>query len=270
MGFLNLGTDLRNTQESMRMAGGLTLSDSWDTAVDFFDRLNQSVQWKEMHGRFLEFIHPLKSDFVLDVGCGPGMLACRVAKKAGSVSGIDISPDMVRRAGENAKKAKVANAEFSIGMAEHLRFRGHSFDRCYSFGVIYLLADDAAGVREMVRVTKAGGIVAVVNPADGMSIAKIDEYVKKNNASGVVKDALYGWLGAALNHRRYSKESAGKLLLSCGLEKIEHLELLDGMAIASKGVKPATERDESGILLLPKRPSKKRKVKRKATKKRKR
>jgi SAM-dependent methyltransferase len=93
----------------------------------------------------------------LDVGCGPGALAAVLADRLGgsSVAAVDPSPQFVTACRERLPDVDVREAP-----AEALPFEDGSFDITYSQLVVNFLADPEGGVREMARVTRAGGTVA--------------------------------------------------------------------------------------------------------------
>ena len=60
---------------------------------------------------------------VLDLGCGGGFdcfLAARQVGEAGRVIGVDMTPEMIAKARENARQGNYANVEFRLGEIEHL------------------------------------------------------------------------------------------------------------------------------------------------------
>lgn len=94
---------------------------------------------------------------VLDVGCGPGPLTAVLAAIVGprKVAAVDPSETFARACSD-----RVRGADVRVASAEELPFPDDSFDATLSQLVINFLADAAAGVREMHRVTRAGGTVA--------------------------------------------------------------------------------------------------------------
>ena len=93
----------------------------------------------------------------LDVGCGPGALAVALAERLGaaSVAAADPSEPFVE-----ACRAGVPGAEVVAAGAEALPFADGAFDATLSQLVVNFMRDAEAGVREMARVTRPGGIVA--------------------------------------------------------------------------------------------------------------
>jgi SAM-dependent methyltransferase len=93
----------------------------------------------------------------LDVGCGLGALTIELASLLGedSVAAIDSSDDAVKTCRGRVSRAKVMTAP-----VEELPFPDRSFDVVLSQLVINLVDDPVAGVREMRRVARPGGVVA--------------------------------------------------------------------------------------------------------------
>jgi ubiquinone/menaquinone biosynthesis C-methylase UbiE len=94
---------------------------------------------------------------VLDVGCGPGALTAVLVELLGSgaVSAIDPSPPFVA-----AVRERLPGVDVQAGTAEQLPFADGTFDAALAQLVVHFMADPVAGLREMGRVTRAGGPVA--------------------------------------------------------------------------------------------------------------
>jgi SAM-dependent methyltransferase len=96
---------------------------------------------------------------VLDVACGTGVVALTAARVGANVQGIDLTPELIQRARENAALMKVA-ATFQEGDAEALPFPDATFDVVVSqFGHMFAPRPEVA-IGEMLRVLKPGGTVA--------------------------------------------------------------------------------------------------------------
>jgi SAM-dependent methyltransferase len=115
-------------------------------------------------GRYSEPLAPPFADFagitggerVLDVGSGPGALTAELVRRVGaeSVVAVDPSEPFVTAARERFPAVDVQRAQ-----AEELPFAADSFDAALAQLVVHFMADPVAGIREMARVSRPGGVV---------------------------------------------------------------------------------------------------------------
>jgi ubiquinone/menaquinone biosynthesis C-methylase UbiE len=123
----------------------------------------------DAYGRFMgRYSEPLAMQFAeyagahtgqqaLDVGCGPGALTGQLVERLGAdaVTAIDPSPPFVE-----AARVRFPDVDVRSGAAEHLPFRDDAFDLALAQLVVHFMTDPVAGLREMGRVTRPGGVVA--------------------------------------------------------------------------------------------------------------
>jgi len=104
------------------------------------------------------------NDRVLEVGFGPGLAVRSAAKLAsqGFVAGIDHSETMVREAGKlNAQGIQSGRIELKKADVSSIPYNDDSFDKVFAVNVIYLWPDLEKTVRELGRVLRPGGLLAL-------------------------------------------------------------------------------------------------------------
>ncbi|MGB9119410.1 MAG: methyltransferase domain-containing protein [Candidatus Angelobacter sp.] len=119
------------------------------------EALNHIVQWS---GAGAE-------DTVLDVACGPGLLACAFARVAKHVTGIDMTPAMLEQARRTQQEQGLKNLSWQQGDVYSLPFPDAQSSIVSSRFVFHHLQDPAAALQEMKRVCKAGGKIVVADMA---------------------------------------------------------------------------------------------------------
>ena len=115
-------------------------------------------------GNPLSFANLQEGETVVDLGSGAG-IDCFIASDkvgpTGSVIGIDMTPDMVHKARENAKTHKSSNVQFRLGEIEYLPVADKAVDCVISNCVINLSPDKGQVFREIHRILKDGGRIAI-------------------------------------------------------------------------------------------------------------
>ena len=95
-------------------------------------------------------------DEVLDVACGPGVVALGIAREVKHVTGIDLTPAMITKAAEMQKARGQTNLTWVLGSAARLPFPDQSFSLVFTRYSFHHLLDPAAVLKEIVRVARAG------------------------------------------------------------------------------------------------------------------
>jgi arsenite methyltransferase len=146
-----------------------------------------------------------EGDVVLDLGSGAGFdcfLAANRVGSTGKVIGVDMTSEMIEKARDNAKKNGIENVEFRLGEIENLPLEDSSVDVVISNCVINLSADKPRVFREINRVLKPGGRVAI---SDIALLKELPERIRES------AEAYVSCLAGAMPVDQYKKlvESSG-------------------------------------------------------------
>ncbi|MFL4490178.1 methyltransferase domain-containing protein [Streptomyces sp. VTCC 41912] len=100
---------------------------------------------------------------VLDIGCGPGTITADLAGLVpdGHVTGLEHAPAVLEQARATAAARGVENIRFAVGDVHALDFPDDTFCMTHAHQVLQHVGDPVQALREMRRVTKPGGVVAV-------------------------------------------------------------------------------------------------------------
>jgi ubiquinone/menaquinone biosynthesis C-methylase UbiE len=214
-------------------------SDDPAARVRFLDSVRSATKYKQdVH----DALNLRLGDHVLDVGCGPGDDArafALVVGPTGHVVGIDPSETMIAEATRRSDGAP-SNVEFRLGDACDLPFDDNSFDRVIADRVVQHIKDRERALKEMVRVAKPDGLVAVADPDwESIVIDVPDRNAYRSVKADYVDKHTNGWAG----------RQTARLLAHAGLTDLRIISLcvtltdfnvagtiLDLSAMASNGV----------------------------------
>ncbi len=98
---------------------------------------------------------------LLDVGCGPGTITADLAGRVARVTALEVTADALDLARAEITRRGGTNVDFAVGDVHALDFPDDTFDVVHAHQVLQHLGDPVAALREMRRVTRPGGIVAV-------------------------------------------------------------------------------------------------------------
>jgi SAM-dependent methyltransferase len=138
-----------------------------------------------------------EGDTVLDLGSGAGFdcfLAADRVGKDGGVIGVDMTPEMIEKARENARKGNYANVEFRLGEIENLPAADASVDVVISNCVVNLVPDKRKVFREAFRVLRSGGRLMI---SDIVLLKELPDDVKNSI------EAYIGCLSGAMMKDEY-------------------------------------------------------------------
>ena len=128
---------------------------SFDVSADAYTRFMGRYS-EPLAERFADLAGVRNGQRALDVGCGPGALTAELSGRlgAGQVCAVDPSESFAVAAGE-----RLPGVAVSVATAERLPFPDGAFDAVLAQLVVHFMADPVAGLREMGRVTRRGGVV---------------------------------------------------------------------------------------------------------------
>ncbi len=144
-----------------RLAGMLDYEEAWleglsPLAIESFAGTGNPFSLGPLHG----------GERVVDVGCGAGMdslIAARLVGADGQVVGVDMTAAMLQKARRAAAESGMENIEFREGFGEALPVADSWANAVISNGVLNLMPDKAAALREMARVLKPNGRLQIAD-----------------------------------------------------------------------------------------------------------
>ncbi len=146
------------------------------TDVTFWDDIAQSYAEKPVElpeafeDKIRHTIAKMEPDHtVLDIGCGTGSLALRLAPSGGHIHGLDVSSQMIRIAREKA--SEVENVTFHVGAFDPSFdvFPARSLDGICAYSLLHLVTDGAAALARMYEALRPGGFLVTSTPCLGES-----------------------------------------------------------------------------------------------------
>jgi ubiquinone/menaquinone biosynthesis C-methylase UbiE len=195
----------------------------------------------ELRTEFADWLSPSSDARVLDVGCGPGHLARQFARRGCRVTGVDRGRRLLRLArrwSSQDPEGSVRSIQFHLAPAERLPFPENSFDLATATTVIYFVAKPAGVLREMVRVTRPGGMVATLDPHASMNRRSVRDFCERRRLSPQDTRKLLTWAIASERCLRFEEHELRALLAAAGLASIELERRMAGLVWCARARKP--------------------------------
>ena len=166
----------------------------FESVAGDWERIRKSCFDDRLGSVALEKLVP-RGLIVADIGCGTGSLTFELARVANKVIGVDLSSEMLKRAESVARERGIGNVEFRRGDAEKIPLESASVDAAFSVMVLHFLADPARAVAELVRVTRPGGSVVLLDLVPHDQEWMRDEMAHRR--LGFARAEIEKWLRAA-------------------------------------------------------------------------
>ncbi len=214
----------------------------FDAVAPEYDRTNDLISlgqvylWRRALNRAAA-VGP--GDRVLDVAAGTGTSSASLMNTGAEVVSLDLSQGLI-----DVGRRRHPEVEFVLGSATELPFESESFDAVtISFG-LRNIDDVEAALREMVRVTRPGGLVLVCEFSKATKSVRVfhDGYLKyvaptlariaspAGDAYDYLSESIFDW---------YDQQSLGELMKDAGLQDVEYRNLTFGTVAIHRGRKPA-------------------------------
>jgi len=137
----------------------------------------------------LENLQPRPGESLLDVGCGTGFFTRTLARSVdGQLVGIDIDPERV----EFARGRNLGGASYEVADARSLPYENARFDLVVSIATLCFIEDEAAAVREIIRVARRRFVIGLLNRRSLLWLQK-----GSNGGSGGYRGAHWHTVGEA-------------------------------------------------------------------------
>lgn len=139
----------------------------WDKTANTYDQLEKKdeqayINMIERTKKYLKI-----SDFVLDYGCGTGLVSNEIADDVKGIHGIDISTNMIGIAVKKAEVRNIKNIDYAQSTIFDVRNKSGSFDVIIAFYVLHLLEDEHLVIQRINELLKPGGLFISATPCLG-------------------------------------------------------------------------------------------------------
>src|SRR5262249_7844005 len=141
--------------------------DGWRVTAQYWTKYSPTIHrmFAPVTEALIERAGIHRGQSVLDVAGGagePSLTIAGIVGPSGSVTCTDAAPEMIDAARSEATCRGITNVQFEVCVADSLPFTDNSFDMAVSRLGVMFLPDSVASIRELLRVTKPGGVLGFV------------------------------------------------------------------------------------------------------------
>ncbi len=197
--------------------------------VEFFDGVLQTQWHRDLQRSLIYWLGIRQDDLVLEVGCATGHFTMQLAHLSQTVTGVDVSAKMVERARFVAKGYRLNNASFAVGNIGELPFSGEKFDKVLCLNLLFMFDHPAQPLAEVLRVTKKGGQVVILDPSPEMNPWSAQTYCHEHGLIDFDRDSLLSLATAMARYDGLHRRRASEVAEGVGGEVLEKISMLQGL-----------------------------------------
>ena len=192
-----------------------------------FLAIQTQTGWGRALEGFADWCRPQAGWLTLDVGCGPGLLPALLAARGCRAFGVDLDgPSLAQR----------LYAPLAQAAADRLPFPAGSFHLVTASNLLFFLPEPVTALREMARVVRLDGWVALLNPSERMSVPVATDFADQRGLVGLDRESLIAWAARAEAHQRWDETGLAALFASAGLSLGESaIKFGPGLARLARG-----------------------------------
>ncbi|TGN18744.1 class I SAM-dependent methyltransferase [Leptospira idonii] len=142
------------------MSNPLSSSEPWSHVAIGYKKNTQAFL-EPYSLKAIEIINPQLGDYVLDVATGPGTLSLPLSKIVKRIEAIDFAESMIEQLKGGIQKEKIENIFPHLMDGQNLQFPDQTFDLAFSMFGLMFFPDKMKGLKEIYRVLKPGGKIAI-------------------------------------------------------------------------------------------------------------
>jgi len=196
--------------------------------AEYFLELQTQTGWGRTLASFAVWCQAQPGWRVLDVGSGPGLLSALFSRQGCQAIGIDLDRQMF--------VPRPLHPEVLCADGERLPFEAEIFDLVTASNVLFSLPDPLPVLGEMRRVTRSGGIVALLNPSEKLNQMAAEALVCARHLEGLARQTFLNWAARAEANYRWTEDETKALLTSTGIQVLDFTEKVgSGFARLSRG-----------------------------------